>query len=122
MPYENVHGGEVTALTPSSEAVSAKLAQLRLERKTDEAVRLLKMRLAGFEFGSEVEQALCAYSVATFSGTKSRAIDLLAHLLRGPYSSWLYGKSVRRCCGSIAFGTLCAAILLPETLPMTSRI
>ena len=32
--------------------------------------------------------------VATLFGEKSRAIELLAHLVRIPYSGWLYGSPV----------------------------
>ena len=169
---------DITALTPSYEAVGAKVAQLRLERKPDEAVQLLKERFAGFQFESEVEEAVFGYFltleqylsgdktgaratgaqtrdrlvqitrdqpdndwlgiilsqtyallgdetsawkeaervkkitpvskdaaigpfgdenmavVATLFGEKSRAIDLLAHLVRIPYSGWLYGGPV----------------------------
>jgi TolB-like protein/predicted Zn-dependent protease len=174
----NKYLGDITALTPSYEAVGAKLTQLRLERKYDEAIRLLKTRLAEFEFGSEVEQAVFGYYflvaqhlagddagvqatgaqtrdrlvqltreqpdndwlaiilsqtyailgdksnawkeaervktitpvsrdaavgpfgdenmavVATLFGEKSRAIELLARLVRIPYSGWLYGNPV----------------------------
>jgi predicted Zn-dependent protease len=165
---------DINALTPSYEAVGAKLTQLRLERKSDEAVQLLKTRFAEFQFGSEVEEAVFGYFlalaqyvardkagaqatagqtrdrlmqlirgqpdndwlavtlsqthailgdrnaawkeaerikamtpmsdaaigpfanenmavVATLFGEKRRAIDLLAHLVRIPYSGWLYG-------------------------------
>ena len=169
---------DITALTPSYEAVGAKVAQLRLERKPDEAVQLLKERFAEFQFESEVEEAVFGYFltleqylsgdktgaqatgaqtrdrlvqitrdqpdndwlgiilsqtyallgdetsawkeaervkkitpvskdaaigpfgdenmavVATLFGEKSRAIDLLAHLVRIPYSGWLYGGPV----------------------------
>ena len=169
---------DITALTPSYEAVGAKVAQLRLERKPDEAVQLLKERFTEFQFESEVEEAVFGYFltleqylsgdktgaratgaqtrdrlvqitrdqpdndwlgiilsqtyallgdetsawkeaervkkitpvsknaaigpfgdenmavVATLFGEKSRAIDLLAHLVRIPYSGWLYGGPV----------------------------
>ena len=165
-------------MTPSYEAVGAKVTQLRLERKTDEAVRLLKTRLNQFELGSEVEEAVFGYFlafaqhvqgdnaaaqitaaqtrdrlvrltreqpdndwlgiilaqtyavlgeksaawkeaervktmtfsagdasigpfsdenmavVATIVGEKGRAIQLLSHLARIPYSGWLYGYAV----------------------------
>jgi TolB-like protein/Flp pilus assembly protein TadD len=55
---------DVTAMTPSYEAVGAKVAQLRLERKNDEAVQLLKKRVAQFQFGSEVEEAVFGYYLA----------------------------------------------------------
>jgi TolB-like protein/predicted Zn-dependent protease len=55
---------EVSALTPSYEAVGAKITQLRLERKNDEAVQLLKTRFGQFEFGSEVEVAVFGYFLA----------------------------------------------------------
>src|SRR6266550_3025192 len=45
----------VNALTPSYEAVSAKVAQLNFERNSREAVRLLETRFAQFRFGSELE-------------------------------------------------------------------
>src|SRR5207248_8150219 len=57
----NKYLADITALTPSYEAVGAKVTQLRLERKYDEAIRLLKTRFAEFEFGSEVEQAVFSY-------------------------------------------------------------
>jgi TolB-like protein/Flp pilus assembly protein TadD len=169
---------DVTALTPSYEAVGDKVTQLRLERKYDEAVRLLKTRFAEFQFGSEVEQAVFSYYlmvaqhlagdragaqatgaqtrdrlvqltreqpdndwlatmlsqtyavlgdksgawkeaervktitsvsqdsargpfgdenmavVATLLGEKSRAVELLAHLVRVPYTGWLYGNAI----------------------------
>jgi TolB-like protein/Flp pilus assembly protein TadD len=169
---------DVTAMTPSYEAVGAKVTQLRLERKNAEAVQLLKTRVAEFQFGSEVEEAVFGYFlafaqhvagdnaaaqaaaaqtrdrlvrltreqpdndwlavilsqtyaiagdkaaawkeaervktitsslsdaavgpfaeenmavVATLVGEKSRAVELLAHLARIPYSGWLYGYPV----------------------------
>jgi len=169
---------EVNALTPSYEAVGAKVTQLRLERKNDEAVQLLKTRIGQFEFGSYIEEAVFGYFlafaqhvagnkaaaqataaqtrdrlvqltreqpdndwlavilsqtyaiagdknaawkeaervkritssladvavgpfadenmavVATLSGEKSRAIELLSHLARISYSGWLYGYPV----------------------------
>jgi TolB-like protein/predicted Zn-dependent protease len=169
---------EVNALTPSYEAVGAKVAQLRLEGKTNEAVQLLKTRVAQFQFESGVEEAVFGYFlafaqhvagdkaaaqamaaqtrdrlvqltrqqpdndwlavtlsqtyaiagdtnaawkeagrvktitsslgdvavgpfadenmavVATLSGEKSRAIELLSHLARISYSGWLYGYPV----------------------------
>jgi len=45
----------VNALTPSYEAVPAKVAQLVFERNYREAVQLLETRFAQFQFGSEVE-------------------------------------------------------------------
>ena len=54
----------INALTPSYEAVGAKLTQLRLERKSDEAVQLLKTRFAQFQFGSDVEEAVFGYFLA----------------------------------------------------------
>jgi TolB-like protein/cytochrome c-type biogenesis protein CcmH/NrfG len=54
----------INALTPSYEAVGAKLTQLRLERKSDEAVQLLKARFAEFQFGSKVEEAVFGYFLA----------------------------------------------------------
>ena len=47
--------GNVNALTPSYEAVPAKVAQLVFERNYREAVQLLETRFAQFQFGSEVE-------------------------------------------------------------------
>ncbi|PYL49739.1 MAG: hypothetical protein DMF40_01475 [Verrucomicrobia bacterium] len=169
---------EVNALTPSYEAIGAKVTQLRLERKNDEAVQLLKTRIGQFEFGSYIEEAVFGYFlafaqhvagnkaaaqataaqtrdrlvqltreqpdndwlavilsqtyaiagdknaawkeaervkritssladvavgpfadenmavVATLSGEKSRAIELLSHLARISYSGWLYGYPV----------------------------
>lgn len=55
---------EVNALTPSYEAVGAKVTQLRLERKNDEAVQLLKTRFAQFQFDSYVEEATFGYFLA----------------------------------------------------------
>ena len=55
---------EVNALTPSYEAVGAKVTQLRLERKNDEAVQLLKTRIGRFEFGSYIEEAVFGYFLA----------------------------------------------------------
>jgi serine/threonine-protein kinase len=49
---------EVNPQTPSYSIVDVKLTQLRLERKHDEAVRLLKARFAEFQFGSELDQAI----------------------------------------------------------------
>jgi tetratricopeptide (TPR) repeat protein len=46
---------DVNALTPSYEAVSAKVAQLNFERNSREAVQLLETRFAQFQFGSELE-------------------------------------------------------------------
>ena len=169
---------DVTAMTPSYEAVGAKVTQLRLEGKNDEAVQLLKTRVARLEFGSEVEETVFGYFlafaqdvagdkaaaqataaqtrdrlvrltgeqpdndwlavvlsqiyaivgdkaaawkeaervktitsslsdaaiepfadenmavVATLSGEKSRAIELLSHLAHISYSGWLYGYPV----------------------------
>ena len=45
----------VNALTPSYEAVPAKVAQLVFERNYREAVQLLETRFAQFQFGSELE-------------------------------------------------------------------
>jgi tetratricopeptide (TPR) repeat protein len=45
----------VNALTPSYEAVPAKVAQLIFERNYREAVQLLETRFAQFQFGSELE-------------------------------------------------------------------
>jgi len=56
----------VNALTPSYEAVPAKVAQLVFERNYREAVQLLETRFAQFQFGSELEvgifQELLAFS------------------------------------------------------------
>jgi len=174
----NKYLADVTALTPSYEAVGAKIAQLRLEHKSDEAVGLLKRRFAEYQFESDVEQAVFGYFltinqylagdlpgaqaigartrdrlvqinreqpdndwlaiilsqtyailgdrnsawkeaervktitpmsrdaavgpsadeniavVGTILGEKSRAIDVLTHLMRIPYSGWLYGGPV----------------------------
>jgi TolB-like protein/regulator of sirC expression with transglutaminase-like and TPR domain len=174
----NKYLADVTALSPSYEAVGVKIAQLRLEHKSDEAVGLLKRRFAEYQFESDVEQAVFGYFltinqylagdlpgaqaigartrdrlvqitreqpdndwlaiilsqtyailddrnnawkeaervktitpvsrdaavgpfadenmavVATFFGEKSRAIELLAHLVRIPYAGWLYGNPV----------------------------
>jgi TolB-like protein/predicted Zn-dependent protease len=50
--------GDVNALTPSYEAVPAKVAQLIFERNYREAVQLLETRFAQFQFGSELELAI----------------------------------------------------------------
>jgi TolB-like protein/Flp pilus assembly protein TadD len=47
--------GDVNALTPSYEAVPAKVVQLVFERNYREAVQLLETRFAQFQFGSELE-------------------------------------------------------------------
>jgi len=47
--------GDVNALTPSYEAVPAKVAQLILERNYREAVQLLEKRFDQLQFGSELE-------------------------------------------------------------------
>jgi TolB-like protein len=47
--------GNVNALTPSYEAVPAKVAQLVFERNYREVVQLLETRFAQFQFGSELE-------------------------------------------------------------------
>src|SRR6184192_3277753 len=47
--------GDVNALSPSYEAVPAKVTQLIFERNYREAVQLLETRFAQFQFGSEVE-------------------------------------------------------------------
>jgi TolB-like protein/Flp pilus assembly protein TadD len=91
---------DVTAMTPSYEAVGAKVTQLRLERKSDEAVQLLKMRVARFQFGSEVEEAVFGYFLAFaqhIAGDKAAAQatavqtrDRLVRLTREqPDNDWL---------------------------------
>ena len=47
--------GDVSALTPSYEAVAQKVEQLIFERNYREAVQLLETRFAQFQFGSELE-------------------------------------------------------------------
>jgi len=49
---------EVNALTPSGSAFGTKVAQLRLERNHNEAIRLLEIRLARFNFGSEIDRGV----------------------------------------------------------------
>src|SRR5262249_54975491 len=49
---------EVNALTPSYNVVGVKVTQLMLERRGDEAVRLLQTRLAQFHFRAEMEKAI----------------------------------------------------------------
>ena len=91
---------EVNALTPSYEAVGAKVTQLRLERKNDEAVQLLKTRVGQFEFGSEVEEAVFGYFLAfaqhvagdkaAAQATAAQTRDRLVKLTREqPDNDWL---------------------------------
>lgn len=91
---------EVNALTPSYEAVGAKVTQLRLERKNDAAVQLLKTRVAQFEFGSEVEEAVFGYFLALAQhvagdnagaqATAAQTRDRLVKLTREqPDNDWL---------------------------------
>jgi TolB-like protein/cytochrome c-type biogenesis protein CcmH/NrfG len=91
---------EVSALTASYEAVGAKVTQLRLERRNDEAVQLLKTRLAQFEFGSEVEEAVFGYFLAfaqhiagdnaAAQATAAQTRDRLVQLTREqPDNDWL---------------------------------
>jgi TolB-like protein/Tfp pilus assembly protein PilF len=49
---------EVNAQTPSVTAFRIKVTQLRLERKLDEAVRLVQTRQAEFHFASELEKGV----------------------------------------------------------------
>ena len=90
----------VTALTPSYEAVGAQVGQLRLERKPDEAVTLLKTRFAEFQFESDVEQAVFAYfltinqylagDLTGAQATGARTRDQLVRLTREqPDNDWL---------------------------------
>ena len=96
----NKYLAEVTALTPSYEAVGAKVTQLRLEGKNDEAVQLLKTRLGQFEFGSEVEEAVFGYYLAfaqyvasdntAAQATAAQTRDRLVRLTREqPDNDWL---------------------------------
>ena len=91
---------DVNAMTPSYEAVGAKVTELRLERKNDEAVQLLKTRLAQFEFGSEVEEAVFGYFLAfaqhvagdraAAQATAAQTRDRLVQLIREqPDNDWL---------------------------------
>jgi len=91
---------DVTAMTPSYEAVGAKVAQLRLERKNDEGVQLLKTRVAQFQFGSEVEEAVFDYYLAfaqhiagdnaAAQATATQTRDRLVKLTREqPDNDWL---------------------------------
>ena len=91
---------EVNAFTPSYEAVGAKVAQLRLERKNDEAVQLLKTRASQFQFGSEVEEAVFGYflafaqhvagDTAAAQATAAQTRDRLVRLTREqPDNDWL---------------------------------
>ena len=91
---------DVTAMTPSYEAVGAKVTQLRLERKNDEAVELLKTRVAQFQFGSEVEEAVFDYFLAfaqrvagdsaAAQATAAQTRDRLVQLTREqPDNDWL---------------------------------
>ncbi|PYK69103.1 MAG: hypothetical protein DME45_03895 [Verrucomicrobia bacterium] len=91
---------DVTAMTPSYEAVGAKVTQLRLERKNDEAVQLLKTRVAQFQFGSEVEEAVFDYFLAfaqhvagdsaAAQATAAQTRDRLVQLTREqPDNDWL---------------------------------
>ncbi|PYJ41427.1 MAG: hypothetical protein DME86_08635 [Verrucomicrobia bacterium] len=96
----NKYLAAITALTPSYDAVGAKVTQLRLERKYDEAIRLLKTRFAEFEFGSEVEQAVFSYFLiieqhlagddAGVQATGTQTRDRLVQLTREqPDNDWL---------------------------------
>jgi len=49
---------KVDALTPSYNVAGIKVTQLILERRTDEAVRLLQTRMAQFHFGAELEKGI----------------------------------------------------------------
>jgi TolB-like protein/Tfp pilus assembly protein PilF len=49
---------EISAQTPSQEAVRTKVNQLRLERNHEDAVRLLQTRQAQFQFVSEIDRGL----------------------------------------------------------------
>ena len=91
---------EVNALTPSYEAVGAKVTQLRLERKNDEAVQLLKTRIGQFEFGSYIEEAVFGYFLAfaqhvagnkaAAQATAAQTRDRLVQLTREqPDNDWL---------------------------------
>jgi predicted Zn-dependent protease len=91
---------EVNALTPSYEAVGAKVAQLRLEGKTNEAVQLLKTRVAQFQFESGVEEAVFGYFLAfaqhvagdkaAAQATAAQTRDRLVQLTRQqPDNDWL---------------------------------
>jgi TolB-like protein/Flp pilus assembly protein TadD len=91
---------EVNALTPSYEAVGAKVTQLRLERKNDEAVQLLKTRVGQFQFDSEVEEAVFGYFLAlaqhvagdnvAAQATAAQTRDRLVRLTREqPDNDWL---------------------------------
>src|SRR5207248_1035035 len=91
---------DVTAMTTSYEAVGAKVTQLRLERKNDEAVELLKTRVAQFQFGSEVEEAVFGYFLAfaqyvagdsaAAQATAAHTRDKLVQLTREqPDNDWL---------------------------------
>jgi TolB-like protein/cytochrome c-type biogenesis protein CcmH/NrfG len=91
---------KVNALTPSYFAVGVKVTQLRLERKNDEAVQLLKTRVGQFEFGSEVEEAAFGYFLAfaqhvagdkaAAQATAAQTRDRLLKLTREqPDNDWL---------------------------------
>jgi TolB-like protein/Tfp pilus assembly protein PilF len=55
---------EVNAQTPSLIAFSIKIIQLTLERNLSEALRLLRARVAQFQFGSELEKGVFTASLA----------------------------------------------------------
>jgi tetratricopeptide (TPR) repeat protein len=83
---------EVNANTPSQFLFETKIAQLRLERTLDEAVRLLQARLAQFHFASQGEKAAGQVLFAVtqrFGGdtagakiTAEQARNTLEHLYR----------------------------------------
>jgi TolB-like protein/Flp pilus assembly protein TadD len=90
----------ITALTPSYEAVGAKVTQLRLQGKNGEAVQLLKTRVGQFEFGSYVEEAVFLYFLAlaqhiggdkpAAEATAVQTRDRLVQLIREqPDNDWL---------------------------------
>jgi TolB-like protein/Flp pilus assembly protein TadD len=90
----------VNALTSSYEAVGAKVTQLRLEGKSGEAVQLLKTRVAQFQFGSQVEEAVFGYflafaqhvagDTAAAQATAAQTRDRLVQLTREqPDNDWL---------------------------------
>src|SRR5436190_1948622 len=96
----NKYLGDINALTPSYEAVGAKVTQLRLERKRDQAVQLLRRRFAQFQFGSDVEQTVFSYFLmiaeymagdsAAAQATAAQTRDWLVRLTsEQPDNDWL---------------------------------
>ncbi|PYL88327.1 MAG: hypothetical protein DMF14_16985 [Verrucomicrobia bacterium] len=56
----------VNAQTPSYAVVATKVTQLILERRSDEAIRLLQARVSQFHFGSEIEKGIFQSMLALY--------------------------------------------------------